>query len=202
MATNGYITTRELAEELGIGDEEDDTRLDAAIASASRQIDAHCGRRFWVDGTVTARTYHAIDQRLLFVDDISAVTGLVVKIDADDDGVYETIVTQTTDFVLYPLNAAKETPVRPYEEIALVDNYTWPMFRRPGVEVTAKFGWPAVPDDVVTACTIQAKNLYKVTGAGVFGSMQVSPDGIPMRIPGLDYVAVTLLEPFRKVVVG
>lgn len=200
--TNGYVATRTLAEELGIADEEDDPRLEAAIASASRQIDAHCGRRFWQDATVVARTYYAVDRTWLPVDDISTVTGLIVKIDEDDDGVYETTLTQTTDFLLGPANAALETPVRPYEEITLVDNYYWPQTRRPGVQVTAKFGWPAIPDDVVTACTIQAKNLYKVTGAGVFGSMQLSVDGIPMRIPGLDYVARALLESFRRDVIG
>ena len=200
--TNGYITLGSLADEMGIADAEDDTRLEAAIASASRQIDAHCGRRFWQDSAVVARTYAATNRTMLMVDDISTRTGLVVKIDDDDDGVYETTLTETTDFLLAPLNALLEVPARPFEELVLVDNYYWPQWRRPGVEVTAKFGWPAIPDDVATACTIQAKNLYKVTGSGVFGSMQLSVDGIPMRIPGLDYVAKALLEPYRKVVIG
>lgn len=202
MITNGYITAQSLADELGIIDTDDDSRLEAAISSASRQIDAHCGRRFWQDSEVVARTYAAGDAVKLCTDDISTATGLIVAIDDDDDGVYETELTITTDFVLGPLNAALESPVRPFDEIHLVDNYRWPMMRRPGVQVTAKFGWPAIPDDVVTACTIQAKNLYKTTGGGIFGSMQLSVDGVPMRIPGLDYVAKALLENFRKVVLA
>ena len=200
--TNGYVNLRYLAEELGILDQNDDPRLVAAVNAASRQIDRHCGRRFWQDADVVTRTYAATDRQALYVDDISTDTGLVVKIDEADDGAYSTTLTKDTDFVLYPLNAHLETPVRPFEEITIVDNYTWPMNRRPGAQITARFGWPAIPDDVATACMIQAKNLYKVTGSGMFGSTQMSVDGIPMRIPGLDYVAKTLLEPFRKMVVG
>lgn len=200
--TNGYTSAQALSDELGITDFDDAPRLEAAISTASRQIDAHCGRRFWQDTEVVTRTYAASDRRRLAVDDISTTDGLVVVIDDDDDGTYETTLTETTDFILGPLNALLEVPARPYEEIMLVDNYQWPTYLRPGVQVTAKFGWPAVPEDVVTACTIQAKNLYKVTGAGVFGSMQLSVDGIPMRIPGLDYVAKALLENFRREVLG
>jgi hypothetical protein len=201
---NGYVTTRGLARELGINDEEDDLRLEVAITTASRQIDAHCGRRFWQDpvSPLPVRTYQATDQYVLDVDDISTETGLVVKIDQDLDGTFETTLTKGTHFLLAPLNALVDVPAMPYEQLVLVDTYTWPAGRRPGVQVTARFGFPAIPSDVVTACTIQAKNLYKVTGAGIFGSMQLSVDGIPMRIPGLDYVARTLLEPFRKTVVG
>lgn len=202
--TNGYTTLDAVLAELGISDADDDVRIDAAINAASRQIDAHCGRRFWQDSEVKVREYHADDAYHVEVDDISTTTGLIVAIDEADDGTFSTTLTSGTDFVLHPLNAADEVPVRPYDVIVMTDTYTFPMSssRRPGVRVTAKFGWPAVPDDVAQACLIQAKNIYKAS-SGTFSGFQLSNEtGIVMRTPGMDYVAAALLAPYRKVVVG
>lgn len=199
--TNCYITLASLSAELQIPDRLDDARLEQAISAASRQIDAHCGRAFWAEASAAARQFQATSSTMVEVVDISTRTDLVVAIDEQDDGTFSTTLTETTDFLLYPLNADLETPARPWNEIRAIDNYNFPTGRRPGVQVTAKFGYPAIPDAVASACMIQAKNIYKVTGAGVFGSMQISVDGIAMRIPALDYVAVGMLEPFRRVVV-
>lgn len=196
---NGYVTLATLKAELGVEDTLDDTRLERAISSASRQIDAHCGRVFWLADAVTVRMYNAFDQLSADVLDIATRTGLVVEIDTNDDGGFATQLTETTDFILNPLNAEYMTPVKPWDQIELVGDYIFPTGRRPGLKVTAKHGYPAIPDAVATACSIQAKNIYKVTGSGVFGSMQISVDGIPMRIPALDYVAIGMLEPFRTV---
>ena len=55
--THGYCTLDQLKSEMRIGthDSADDTRLELSIAAASRQIDAHTGRRFWQDSTVQVR---------------------------------------------------------------------------------------------------------------------------------------------------
>ena len=53
-------------------------KIEQAIEAASREIDAYCGRRFWQDGTATARTYYADTPRIACVDDIATTTGLVV----------------------------------------------------------------------------------------------------------------------------
>lgn len=194
--TNGYTTLAVMKTNLGIPttDTDDDDRIEAAVTTASRQIDTHCDREFFT--TEATRVFDAWDSATVYVDDISTDSGLVVKIDTDDDGTFATTLTATTDFILRPHNEY------PAEEIVLVDNYSFPTGRRPGVQVAATFGYPSVPADVVEACKIQAKNLYKVAGSGVFGSMQISVDGIPMRIPALDYVAVGLLVPYRKTVIG
>jgi hypothetical protein len=153
---------------------------------------------------VADRQYRPVDYRCIAVDDISTTTGLVVKLDEDDDGVFETTLTITTDFILEPFNAADEVPVWPYDAIRLVSGYNYPCLAsgRPSVQVSAKFGWPAVPDDIAEACRIQAKNLYKAT-SGAFQGFQVSAEtGAVMRTPGLDYVAMALLEQYRKGWVG
>ena len=201
--TNCYATRANLAEVLGIEDLDGDIRMDAALNAASRQVDAHTGRRFWQDGTVVTRTYFAADEYFVEVDDISTTSGLVVKTDSNADGTFATTLTISTDFILGPLNAAADVPARPYETVTLVGNYIFPMVnRRPGVSVTAKFGWAAIPDDVAQACLVQAKNLYKAPAGTLSGYQMSSGDGIVTRIPGLDGVAIALLEQYRKVRVG
>ena len=200
---NGYTDVATLASFISVNDSDLDLELESAINAASRQIDAHCGRRFWQDSTVKVREYRADDRYILHVDDISTATGLIIKLDTDDDDVFETTVTINTDFVLAPYNAAEEVPVRPYTAIELVDNYTFPTnYRRPGVQVTAKFGWPAVPDAVKQACLIQAKNIYKASVGSIAGYQVAGDTGIVVRSPNLDFMAMSLLEDFRRGWVG
>jgi hypothetical protein len=203
--TNGYATLAQLRPELNIAtnDTTYDSRLESAIAAASRQIDTRCGRRFWQDGSVVAREYHAPDARCLAVDDISTVTGLIVKLDEGDDGTFETTLTITTDFLLFPRNAALEVPVWPYTEIVATGTYWFPSWAsgRCGVQVTAKFGWPAVPDDVTRACLIQAAKLFKATEGSSQG-FEISSEGFAMRTPRFDPHADALLERYVKSWIG
>lgn len=157
-----------------LNDYGDITLVELCIAAASRNIDRFCGRRFWQDSTVVTREYHADSDSVVFVDDISTSTGLVVKTDTADDGTFATTLTITTDFLLYPLNAADEVPVKPWTELRIAggSGYWFPVEDgRPGVRVTAKFGWPAVPDDVKLATIFQAQMLYasKDARGGVWG---------------------------------
>ena len=207
--TNGYCTLAELKPELRIPvlfDNTDDTRLEVAIAAASRQIDAHCGRFFWQDPAVHTREFYANDYRRCEVDDISTTTGLIVQVDDDDDGVFETTLTISTDFILRPLNAADRVPVWPYDELVLVDaiNGNFPMSSsgRPGVRVQARFGWPAIPDDVKKACLVQSAMLFKSADA-VFGVTEFANAGAAMRVGRtINPIAAALLEPYCKPRVG
>ena len=187
-------------------DTTDDLRLEVAIAAASRQIDAHCGRRFWQDSTVQTREFYANDYRRCEVDDISTVTALVVQVDDDDDGMFETTLTISTDFILRPLNAADRVPAWPYDELVLVDaiNGNFPMSQsgRPGVRVQARFGWAAIPDDVKKACLVQSAMLFKSADA-VFGVTEFANAGAALRVGRtINPIAAALLEPYCKPRVG
>jgi hypothetical protein len=206
--TNGYATLAQVRAELGgtyaVSDTSDDTLIELSIEAASRQIDGHCGRRFFQDGTVASRTYVAEDTRCLEVDDISTTTGLVVKIDETGTGTYGTTLTINTDFLLLPLNAALEVPVEPYTEIHLTDSYAFPRYSsgRPGVQVTAKFGWPAVPDNIEKACIIQAIQLFKAKDAA-FGIATLGDMGGGIRVQaGLNPIARALVAKFAHPAVG
>lgn len=207
---NGYATLAQLKTELKVTDSNDDTRMEVAISAASRQIDAYTGweHGFWQDGSVVDRQFYAADSRNVCVPEgISTVTGLIVKTDTGDDGLFATTLTISTNFILSPVNAADRVPVWPYTEIQLVD-YVGSFFPtsnsgRPGVQVTAKFGWPAVPDDVFKACLIQSVLLFKASAA-VTGALQLG-EGYPSAPAGggwMNPTARALLEPYCKPRVG
>lgn len=206
--TNAYATLPDLKVELGISDAVDDTKLITALNAASRQIDKHTGwtHGFWQDLSVATREFFAEDSRCVCVPEgISTTTGLIVRTDQDSDGTFETTLTINTNFIVTPVNAADQVPVEPFTELHIVD-YTGSFFpkwssTRPGVQVVAKFGWPAVPDDVAKACLIQAVQLFKASDA-VFGAIQLG-DGFATRVGrGLNPLAESLLEGFCRPRVG
>lgn len=201
--TNAYTTTSKVFAELGVPETSTDriARVEDAINAASRQVDGHCGRRFWQDTEVKVREYYPDDSARCMVDDISTTTGLIVKVDDDDDGTYEETLTIVTNYILRPLNAADMVPVWPYDEIVIIDTlgtYFPTGRRRPSVQVAAQFGWPAVPDDVMRATTIQAVQIYKA-GDAAFGAVQVGSDGLVHRLGAtINPIAAALLEPYCK----
>jgi hypothetical protein len=201
---NGYTTLAQIKAEMRIGtnDTADDTRLELAVAAASRQIDAYCGRRFWQDATVKVREFFADGPVTCFTDDISTTVGLIVAVDEAEDGSYSETLTLGTDFILLPANADDDVPARPFTEIRIVetDNYSGFPWRtlRPSVRVTAKFGWPAIPDDVTKAALIQASQLFKASDA-VFGAAQFGEAGVALRVQArLNPMAEALLEAYAK----
>lgn len=212
--SNGYASLAQLRQEIGTyttSDVADDGKMELSIEAASRQIDDHLGFRIWQDTTVVTREFFAESPTLVDLYEqpargvkagISTVTGLVVKIDDDGDGTFETTLTISTDFVLLPTNALDDG--EPYTEIRLVENYQFPRLSngRPGVQVTAKFGWPAVPDWAEKACLIQAAQLFKAKDAA-FGVATFGEMGGGLRVQaGLNPLAKALVDPHARASVG
>lgn len=188
--TNGYATLTQIKNYLSISDSTDNDLLEDLVESSSRSIDRIANRRFYADANASARKYRAYSDVFLYTDDISSTSGLVVKIDEAGNGTYTQTLTLDTDFILDPLTASALG--RPFTQLTMVSNTeTWPIFPglmqnglRPGVEVTAKWGWPSVPDDITTACLILTADLYKrkdapggVLGLGDLGVIRMSPVG-------------------------
>ncbi|NBR00682.1 MAG: hypothetical protein EBT97_09595 [Actinobacteria bacterium] len=198
--TNAYASMAALKAELNIGqaDTSYDVKLETALNSASRQIDRHCGRRFWQDTAVVDRQYYADTPYLVHTDDISTLTGLVVKVDTGDDGTYATTLTINTQFIVLPTNAGDDG--LPWYMIRLVDadTTTFPLWTsgRPSVQVTAKFGFATVPDDVNKACLIQATQLFKASDA-VFGGLSFDAGILRVR-ETLNPMAAALVEYYVK----
>lgn len=196
-----YATLSELKAFVGIpdADDADDDVLQDALDSASAQVDAFCDRTFEADAMVTTRDYMIRTTGQLDVDPISTTTGLIVQADQDNDGTFETTWTIGTDFRLEPINAAANG--EPWTRLVALGTRWFPRLNyRPGVRVTAKFGWPGgtAPAPVKHAVLIQASRLFKRKDApfGVAGSVEF---GSEIRLLAkLDPDVESLVRPFRR----
>ncbi len=195
---NEYVSASALKTSLGITVSTFDTDITTACSAASRGIDQACNRRFWADSDATKVRYYTpvVTSRLLPIDDLVTLTSLAT--DTGADGTFATTLTVNTDFVLEPLNAAAETPARPYTSIALYELASqWP-WRRRSVKVTGKFGWAAVPDEIVRATTILATKLYK-RQESPFGIVTAGVDQVTaMRIAVSDPDVKFLIGPYMR----
>lgn len=188
--TNGYASVADLRLWLGDASERlDSGLLERAINASSRAIDKHCNRRFWQDPTVSVREYVVDDCFHMYVDDISTSDGVIVKTDDGLTGAYA--VTWTTDE--YRLNSFTDglSPTGntgapyAYTSVSAVGGRSFPKDwwrgERPTLQVTAKFGWSDVPDEVNQACLIKAAQLFRrkdapfgVAGFEGFGPVRIT----------------------------
>lgn len=190
-----YVTLAELKTSLDITDTADDTALTRAVGVASRAVDKHCKRRFTQDATVSQRRFRATSTDHVYIDDVSTLTGLLVASDDNEDGTAETSWTLTTDFIMGPYNALADG--RPVNRLEPTGNRTFPYGRHPGLVVTARWGWPAVPDEVKEATLLKAVRLFRrkdspegVAGSNEFGVVRISQREDPD--------VVMLLADFRR----
>jgi hypothetical protein len=202
--TNGYTTVATFQSYTGMTTitADETVNIEKAIESASRSIDRMTNRRFWADTNATARQYRATDFYRLFIDDISSTTGLIVKTDTGGDGTFETTLTFNTDYILDPVNAPQLE--RPFTVITMVGTtlFPSPVNLRPGVQVTAKFGWynGTPPDDIEEACLILSTDLVKrassvggVLGLSELGAIRMSPLGRDVQ---------AMVRPYRREVLA
>lgn len=191
-----YCTTAELRAFVGETGTSQDANLALAVTAASRAVDHATDRQFGVLTSAVARYYtpvwsSALGRWIANIDDLQTITSLVVKSDTDNDGVYETTIT---DYRLYPLNAAAAGS--PWSSIVFGTGASTSSL--PGtLEVTALSGWTAVPSAVKAATLIQAARFFKRKDSpyGVAGS----PDmGNEMRLLArVDPDVAVMLAPYR-----
>ena len=187
---NGYATLTQIKAYMSISDNTDNDLLEDLVESASRSIDRIANRRFYLDSTASARLYRAYSNIFVYVDDIGTTSNLVVAVDENGNGTYSKTLTLNTDYILDPLTS--QSLNRPFTQLTMVSNTeSWPIFPgitsnglRPGVQVTARWGWPSVPDDINMACLILTADLYKrkdapggILGLGDLGVVRMSPIG-------------------------
>lgn len=197
-----YCTKDEAKNWLQITDTNDDALLDIIIPAVSRWIEGETGQRFYLDAALTTRTFEATNRYQLPVDDIGDTTGLLVKTDASGDGTFE-VTWSATDWEPLPPNAATQGPEpEPWTMLRAVGTQTFPLAytgllaRRDRVQVTAKWGWPAVPSGIKQACLMMTarvfKRRYSPEGVAGFGDMGV------VRVTREDVDVVTMLRHYRK----
>lgn len=200
-----YATVGELTAHVRVGDTAYDAQAALALSTASRAIDLRCRRQFGKVPVAETRTYTPRWSRnrggwLVPIDDFMTTTGLVVKVDANGDGTYETTVTT---YQLRPRNAAPAG--WPWTEL-LIPRTTVPAFSTPSgaeqpsgaVQVTAVWGWSGVPDGIRQACLLQASRLLSRRDSpyGVAGSPEL---GSELRLLSrLDADVMVAVEPYRR----
>lgn len=144
------------------------------LTAVSRMLERELGRFFTKDAAPVTRTYYVPGaggsvafgwaesenpfvnsplRRQIDVDDLAAApTTLVVDEDGDGEVSDDAAWTISTDYVLLPTNADKGSEPRPWTTIAVP---TWSskggFWAGARVDVTAVWGWPAVPAAVSRA---------------------------------------------------
>lgn len=171
-----YITAAELKAYAKIADTDDDTLIGQVCNAISRTIERFTGRQFNDAGSATARQYVATNPCHVEVDDFSTTSGLVVETDTGLDGNYATAIA-STKYTLFPLNGIVEGQSgHPYRKIHLHTGATFTLSEgRPLVQVTAQWGWSAVPADVKQAAYIQGARIFGRRDFGP-GSNRLDPD--------------------------
>ena len=203
--SNGYCTLAQVKAALRITDTVDDALLEGSVESASRLIDGYCNRSFYSQGTAT-RVYTSRDPYFCMVDDFTSLVSL--KTSVLSPGVFEVVwnlpggTATPVDVQLEPLNAVIEATPWSYDRLRAVGRYFFPTLstnygQQALVQVTANWGWSAIPKVVEQATIIQASRLYKrldsplgVAGFGDLGVMRVSR--------ALDPDVQMLVDPYRK----
>lgn len=176
--------------------------LQRAVSAASRAVDSWCGvppATFAPQATATPRLYYATCPERLDVDAFGSMDGLTVATDEDGDGVCET-EWSAEDFIPGPLNADGYGVPYAWQWLTAAGR-RWPVGTlRPGVRVTARWGWSEVPEDIRTATIIRATAIFKRKEAP-YGVAEFGEFG-PVRISRNDPDVVALLTPYRRVVVA
>lgn len=197
-----YATLAELKARMPtINDTNDDANLTSALATASLGIEAVCHRQFNQDSAASARVYKTGSFYLAEVDDFFTTTGLVIATDDDDDGVFE-VTWAASDYQLEPLNGVVNgRPGWPYNVIRAVGTRWFPYWYHPHnhhavwlpprarLQVTAQWGWAAVPAPVKEACLVVAAETFKlkdtpygVAGIAEWGTIRVRANPMAMKM--------------------
>lgn len=161
--TNLYVNVARFKEDIGKRADRsvDDASVERTLERVSRAVEKITGRRFYP--RILTRTFDGRGEAVLYLHrDLVSVTTL--KIDTTGDGTYDTALTETTDFWLWPFDEP------PFRRIDLNPNSSvmtsFPTGTR-RVEVVGVFGFSdatevtgttlaaAIADTTVTAVTVK-----------------------------------------------
>lgn len=197
---NGYASLQDVKSAFRITDSVDDTMLELAIESASREIDAYCERIFYNAGTAT-RVYIPTDSFYTEIDDLVSISSLKTSSTGDS---FDTTWSASGDYQLEPLNGISGGIMNhPYTRIRAIGNYLFPLWdprnvnsHEATVQVIGVFGWSAVPTAIRQATIIQASRLFKRLDT----PLGISYDELgALRVGRIDPDVEKLVMPYRKV---
>lgn len=178
-----YISETELKDVLGISDDSEDALVRRVVRASTRAIDNKSAfSTFWNTGTPETRRVPVAGKvvpkrgsdpyyKLLLPDGIASASGLLVS------GVSAPILMPTDSFIKGQPATAIRLPI------------TWTIA---DVDITAIWGWPVLPDDIIFAAQLQSQRYYKRRGSpeGIAGSAEWGM----VRIPRLDPDVAAILQ--------
>jgi Phage gp6-like head-tail connector protein len=203
---NGLCALSDVKAALKITDETDDDRISLAIDASSRLIETECNRRFWADEVASPRRYVSNDPWFVEVDDISTSEGLIVQSDYAGDGTFST-TWEAADYQLEPVNGIMEGEAGwPTTAIRAIRSLYFPVwggiaypkpYTQALVQVTAVWGWAAVPTRVVQACIIQTIATFRAVDVP-FGATPFGESGVLRMKQSLHPTAAMLINAYRE----
>lgn len=200
-----YLDLGELKSALKVEDRESDDQLIRAIGAASRFIERYCNDLFAPDDVATPRLFQPGDGRRLTVGSFASPVGVTVRVDHTDDGTWDDLSAE--QWVPEKL-MHRNLPDSPYDTIAAASPLRWPDGRdtrggryrvRGLVEVTARWGWPETPDDVVEACQVLAAGMWQArTAKGGFAEAVRGLNPSAAQTPEYALQAQNILDRLRR----
>lgn len=126
-----------------------------SLDAAGELLDQELGRELAVAGSATTRRFVPDEgSDTLFIPDFTSVTSVV-----EDD-----TTVAAADYQLEPVNAAARS--MPYTRLVRTSGVWFRDGATATVEVTATWGWPAIPARIKMACLLIAKDIYGARDAG------------------------------------
>jgi hypothetical protein len=184
-----YASLTDLKVRLGVTNNEHDDRFRTALLVATDGVNGFCHRQFNLATGATARKSRPVGHDLCIVDDFVSVSSIAT--DETNTGSFST-TWSATDYELYPLNGVVDgEPGWPFWRIGatLQQGRRFPCYRRATVQVTAVWGWAALPAAVPEATLIVAEEIanlkdapFGVGGYGDFGVIKVRDNPFASRM--------------------
>lgn len=180
----------------------DDGTYGDLLTAASKHVEWYTGRQFNKEESPSTRRYRALDRERVATDDFYTTLDLAVEI--------EGTVWSSIYYDPRPWDGVVGGMIEwPYSDLFAV-NRSWPThnFRRATIEVTARWGWDAVPEGIVQS-TLDVAEIMSL-GAGVAGggsfitSEKIGDVSVGFGVPRFDVAskdvprALAKAEPYRR----
>lgn len=186
--------------------------LDAQLKAVSHFVDTQSRRKdgFNQSTSVETRVFDGNGKAAVWLKsqegyiDIATSTGLIVKVDLNGDYAYtgsnETL-TLDTHFWLIPDNAGSGADPKPWGGLELIPTNTvatvWPQQRR-AIQVTAKFGFPEVPEAIKELTINLTRMLRDVNETGMLLQYQAGGDGTVQVTQQMDRLTRDILRAYAR----
>ena len=149
-----YIDIETVKDALFLKTAEQDVIVGLLIDSAMEAVDKHTGQSFLLEASAI-RYFDTKKGEFVGIRETASVS--LVRVDTTLDGTFDKTIVEGTDFFLYPLNSSPKSLIA-LRELGTLANF--PAGLRT-VEVTAPWGYAAVPSLIQQATLMMASRWFK-----------------------------------------